>query len=66
MNALLFATQLLQSLPGLIAAGVEVVDLIQKGNAKLKELQAEGRDPTPEEWDDLNDSIDEKRRRLHD
>lgn len=65
MSALLFATQLLQSLPGLIAAGIEVVDLIKHGNDKLKEFQAEGRDPTDEEWDALNDAIDSKRKRLH-
>ena len=65
MGALAFATQLLGSLPGLIAAGVQVMDLINNGNAKLKIFDAEKRDPTPAEWDELNASIEAKRKELH-
>lgn len=64
-TALAFAMQLLESLPALIDAGVKVKDLLANGNAKLQIFAAEGRDPTPEEWDDLNASIDAKRKELH-
>ena len=65
MPALAFAMQLLTSLPGLIAGGVQVVGLIEQGNAKLKQFADEKRDPTPAEWDTLNASIDEHRKQLH-
>lgn len=65
MGALAFATQLLGALPSLMEAGVAVMDLVTKGNAKLKAFADEKRDPTAEEWDDLNASIAEKRRELH-
>ena len=65
MTALAFAVQLLSSLPGLIAAGVEVVGLIEKGNEKLKQFAAEKRDPTAAEWEELNAEIAAKRRELH-
>lgn len=64
-TALAFAMQLLSSLPSLIDAGVKVADLIKDGNAKLKTFEAEGRDPTDAEWDDLNASIAAKRKELH-
>lgn len=64
-SALAFATQLLTSLPGLISAGSDVIDLIKKGNEKLKQFSDEGRDPTAVEWADLNEAIDAKRRVLH-
>lgn len=65
VGALAFAVELLSSLPGLISAGVQVVDLIQNGQAKLKLFDAEKRDPTPAEWDELNASIAAKRKELH-
>ena len=65
MSALLFATTLLAELPALIAAGVEVVGLIEKGNAQLKQFADEKRNPTDAEWEALNESIASKRKELH-
>lgn len=64
-SALAFAMQLLESLPGLIQAGADVAELISNGSAKLKEFEQENRDPTDEEWEELNASIDAKRDELH-
>jgi uncharacterized protein involved in exopolysaccharide biosynthesis len=65
MDALTFATTLLGSLPQLIAGGAQILDLVNSGNAKLKQFADEKRNPTPEEWDALNASIDAKRAQLH-
>lgn len=65
MSALLYATQILSALPGLIAAGVEVKGLIEKTNSQLKVFETEKRDPTDAEWAALNAEIDGKRDRLH-
>lgn len=65
MGALTFAMELLGSLPGLIAGGIEVVGLIERGNASLKTFAEEKRDPTPAEWDELNAEIAAKRKELH-
>jgi hypothetical protein len=65
MGALGFATTLLGSLPSLIAGGVQVLDLIKSGNAKLSAFASEKRDPTDAEWAELNASIDAKRAELH-
>ena len=64
-TAIAYALELLTSLPGLINAGAQVVDLIQNGQAKLKAFDAEKRDPTDSEWKELNDSIAAKRKELH-
>lgn len=64
-SALAFATKLLSTLPGLIAGGVEVVSLINKGNEKLKAFEDQKRDPTDAEWEELNSDIEEKRKQLH-
>lgn len=65
MTALAFASQLLGALPALIAGGVEILGLIEEGNAKLKQFDEEKRDPTDLEWSDLNDRIEELRGELH-
>lgn len=64
-TALMMALQLLQSLPALIAAGAEVKGLIEDQTAKLKDMADTGRDPTPQEWDELNAQIDKLRASLH-
>lgn len=64
-TALTFATTLLGSLPSLITAGIQIIDLVTSGNAKLKAFADEKRDPTPAEWDELNASIAAKRTELH-
>ena len=65
MPALLYATQILGILPQLIAAGSNVVDLVNHGNSALKAMQAENRDPTPTEWDELNTKIAALQAELH-
>jgi len=60
-----YALQLLASLPQLIQAGIDVTALVMEGQAKLKEMQAQGREPTAGEWDDLNDRISALRGELH-
>lgn len=56
-----FAIALLQSLPSLIAAGVDVAGLVTEGNKRV----AKGGDPTPEDWDWLNREIKQLQARLH-
>lgn len=53
MAAAAYALSLLTELPGLIASGKQVVDLIQTGTTTLRAMQTENRDPTPAEWDAL-------------
>ena len=65
MSALLYATQLLGMLPSLLAAGKSVVDLVESGNAALKAMADEKRDPTPAEWDALNVKIKTLQDELH-
>jgi len=65
MQALLYATQLLGMLPSLLAAGKNVADLVQSGNAALKAMADENRDPTPAEWDALNAKIKALQDELH-
>ena len=63
MNAALIAKIL-----DLILLGVQMVPAVkaemEELKGKLVEMAAEGREPTPEEWDELNASIDDKLDRL--
>lgn len=61
MSALLFAMQVLNSLPSLIEAGVDVYDIINSTNENLKKMMDEDRDPTDEEWETLNELIESLR-----
>lgn len=65
MQALLYATQLLTMLPSLLAAGKNVVELVETGNAALKAMADENREPTPDEWDALNARIKALQKELH-
>lgn len=66
MNAtLLMALQLLQVIPDLVAAGVEVKGLVDEYSTKLNAMAAEKRDPTAEEWAELNATIQRLRSQLH-
>lgn len=65
MPALAFATELLASLPSLIAAGIQVTSLIEHGNSKLKQFEDEGRDPSDADWEELNARISTLRGELH-
>lgn len=62
---LLMAIQLLQTLPTLIAAGIEVKGLIERQSAKLQDMATTGRKPTDQEWDELNAEITALRAQLH-
>lgn len=66
MNAAIaYALQLLAALPSLIEAGVNVRNMIEKGRERIAAMQAEGRDPTDEEWAELNAEIEALNRRLN-
>lgn len=64
-TALTYAVQILSILPQLLAAGKDVAALVQSGNAALKQMADEGREPTTQEWDALNAQIDALRAELH-
>ena len=44
----------------------ELKESYDKSKAKLEQIISEGRDPTPEEWDEINSNIDALRSQLHD
>ena len=54
MPVLVLATTILEALPGLLSAGMNVIALINSTNATINKAQAENRDPTPEEWNALD------------
>lgn len=62
----MYAIQVLEVLPGFIEAGKNVVEFIENTSKTLKAMQAEGRDPTDEEWTALNDQISALRGQLQD
>jgi len=64
MTAIAFAIQMLNALPSLIAAGIDVVSLVKSTNSALKTMQLEGRDPDDAEWDALNKMIADLRAKL--
>ena len=64
MPALAMAIQLLTQLPGLIAAGIQVKGLIDSTRDTLEKAKAENRDPTDQEWDALNKTVEELRKQL--
>lgn len=63
--ALEFALKVLQVLPGLIAAGKDVSELVTESRDRLQEMRDQGRPPSDGEWDDLNARIDVLRGQLH-
>lgn len=63
--SILMAIQIIQSLPGLIAAGIEVKGLIDEHTAKLADMATTGRSPTADEWAELNAQITSLRIALH-
>lgn len=60
-----YALQALEAMPTLISAGQSVIGLVEHSSAAIKTMQAESRDPTQQEWDDLNATIDSLRKQLH-
>ena len=65
MGGAAFALSLLTELPGLIASGKQVIDLINQSADAMRKMQAENRPPTPAEWDALNARIKALRDELH-
>lgn len=65
MGPAAYALSLLTELPGLIASGKQVIDLIQTGSTALKAMQMENRAPTDAEWSALNAQIKALRDELH-
>lgn len=64
-TAIMYALQILQAVPSLIAAGKSVTALVTDGAAAVKSMQAENRDPTPAEWATLDAQIKALRDELH-
>jgi hypothetical protein len=55
------AIALLQSLPGLIAAGADITKLVQEGSERVSKAG----EPTAQDWEWLNGQIKELQGRLH-
>lgn len=64
MPVLALATTVLELLPSLITAGVDVLSLIQNTSSVIKTAQSEGRDPTDDEWSTLDTQISALRAQL--
>lgn len=54
MSAIAFAIEALNVIPSLISAGRDIIEFIDKTNDSLKDMQANDRDPTDAEWEELN------------
>jgi hypothetical protein len=65
MDALAYAMQVLTALPQLLTASQDVLDLVSHASAKLQDMQDSNRAPTADEWQELNDKIDELQIALH-
>lgn len=62
---LMYAMQALEAIPSLIAAGQNVVNLVNQTSAAVKKMQTENRDPTAEEWAAQAQVISDLRAILH-
>ena len=60
-----FILQILESLPGLILAGANVVGMIEQSRAAVRLMVSEDRNPLPEEWEALNTTTAALREELH-
>jgi hypothetical protein len=58
MDQLQFAIAILQAVPGIVAAGMDVVQFVQAQMAALTAMQAAGRDPSADEWAALRAQVD--------
>jgi hypothetical protein len=65
MGALAFLLTYLPQIPQYVAAGTALVDAVQIGISKAEQLKSENRDPTDDDWAEVNASIAAKRTRLH-
>ncbi len=64
-QVLLYMLQVLNAIPGLLAAGQSVMGLVNNATVAVQNMQAENRDPSPAEWDALNKTIAALRSELH-
>lgn len=64
MNALEIAVEVLQALPQLITAGVQVESLIANTVTVIQSAQSQNRDPTSAEWDALDAVLSNLRAKL--
>jgi hypothetical protein len=66
MTVIAYGMKLATELLPLIARGVAgALDAYNEGTARINEMVAEDRPPTPAEWDALNGRISALRRKLH-
>lgn len=56
-NTVAFILNALNAIPGLVAAGANLVEQVGQLSAQIKTLQAEKRDPTAEEWSAQNQAL---------
>lgn len=64
-NALMFASEILAIARLASKIGGDVGEILNWGNEKITEFRTEDRDPTPEEWEELNSITRDLRARLH-
>lgn len=64
-EALSFAIEFLNLLPSIVQMTEELAALVQNTSVALKAMQAEHRDPTPEEWAALDAQVQALRDQLH-
>lgn len=63
-SALEFAVRALTIISAAADVGMEIADLIRLLRFRVETMQKEKRDPTADEWRELNDKIAELRARL--
>lgn len=65
MNAILFAAELLKWLPAAKAGVTGAWEALEWGKTALETMVADNRDPTDEEWQEVNARTDALREALH-
>lgn len=62
---ILYALQVLQAIPSLIATGQSVMALVNQSSTAMQNMLAEKRNPTDPEWAALDATINDLRKQLH-
>lgn len=57
MNAVQYALTVLSGIQTLVAAGSAVAQIVSDAGLALQTMQDQNRDPTPEEWANINERI---------
>lgn len=60
-----FVRSVAQQIPTLVAAEADIENFIEGQLTKVKAMIAENRDPTQEEWDDLNATVQSELAKLN-